>query len=103
MCPLLKALGQPVEVRDLHILDSCLIDNHTTSPLSILSTTPSSFLVGFSFCWLIRCGYFDVHIIMIFHLDKNCKRYAQLDLADVKVYKFLYILVNSRLWCEIKS
>ena len=30
MCPLLKALGQPVDVCNLYILDDCFIDNHST-------------------------------------------------------------------------
>ena len=31
MCPLLKALGQHVEVWNLHVMDGCLMDNHTIS------------------------------------------------------------------------
>ena len=36
MGQLLKALGQPVEVCDLQVLDGFLIDYHVTSPFSIL-------------------------------------------------------------------
>ena len=35
VCPLIKALGQRVEVYDLHVLCGCLINNHILSLYSI--------------------------------------------------------------------
>ena len=37
ICPILKTLGQPVYVCYVNVLDGCLTDNHTTSPLLIKS------------------------------------------------------------------
>ena len=35
MCSLLKTLGKPCEVCNLHVFSDCLNDNHTTSPFLI--------------------------------------------------------------------